>query len=583
MKILILASNPRNDLDLNQEIRDLKDVIDTSRNRQEFEVEDALAVRVDDLQELLLKHQPQIVHFCGHGGGQTGLVFEGRNGGEQWVRTEALRDLFRLFSSKVGCVLLNACYSEEQANEIVNHIDYVIGMNQAIRDDAAIAFAKGFYRALGYNCSIEEAYEFGCNAIQLEISGSSVSRDAVVERKLNAANMVTSEVIPEHLKPTLKKSKQVNSSNRWREGTTKPPPLSQEERGELQQEVVRAVTGFGPNAGTSAQPQRLSTPAAPPSLTSRRFSPLVLGGLAACLIPAIGFYGYQQWQKQPPVPIDSEPKVEVDSKPSETTIADRNSENPPPKNPEAQTDRDTLNQAIEFYRIKEFPSALRTLSKIPANSTVSSQAKEYLKICSEKLHQQAQASYEKGNIEDALKDAREIPPDSPTYKDIRAEMIDWNNDQKTFDEIKKGSQTLGWDPAVGRRQLEKLKSPGLKSRAEKLIPAVEKPNPQPPPNPPKFQTDSQAGWQDYKYAWLSQRPVTETDLRGKSPTELDVMRNSIYAKYGFIFGDNALNAAFIKEPWYKPTRNESEVDKLLSPLETANAVKIRDFQKQKPK
>ncbi len=207
MKILILASNPRKDLNLDREIRDLKDAIVKSRGRQEFQVEDALAVRVGELQDLLFRHQPQIVHFCGHGSGQQGLVFEGNDGGEQWVRADALSDLFRLFSRNVGCVLLNACYSEEQANAIVNHIDYVIGMNQEIRDDAAIAFSKGFYRALGYDCSIEEAYEFGKNAIQLEISGSSKVRSAVteVDRKLEVINVVETTVIPEHLKPILKR------------------------------------------------------------------------------------------------------------------------------------------------------------------------------------------------------------------------------------------------------------------------------------------------------------------------------------------------------------------------------------------
>jgi GH24 family phage-related lysozyme (muramidase) len=218
MKILILASNPRKDLNLDREIRDLKDVIEKSRNQQAFEVEDALAVRVGDLQDLLHRHRPQIVHFCGHGSGRQGLVFEGNDGGEQWVRAEALSDLFRLFANNVGCVLLNACYSEEQADAIVNHIDYVIGMNQEIRDDAAIAFSKGFYRALGYECSIEEAYEFGRNAIQLEISGSSKMRSGVTEqqRKVEVVNTVATVVIPEHLKPILKRNPNLNpDSNRF--------------------------------------------------------------------------------------------------------------------------------------------------------------------------------------------------------------------------------------------------------------------------------------------------------------------------------------------------------------------------------
>jgi GUN4-like len=198
MKILILASNPRKDLNLDREIRDLKGV---------FEVVDELAVRVGDLQELLFKHQPEIVHFCGHGGGEQGLVFESDVGREHLVSTDALSKLFGLFSSSIECVLLNACYSEDQAVAIVDRINYVIGMNQEIRDDAAIAFSKGFYRALGYACSIEQSYEFGCNAIQLEISGSSVVRSAVseTERKLGVAEVVAKTPIPEHLKPILKK------------------------------------------------------------------------------------------------------------------------------------------------------------------------------------------------------------------------------------------------------------------------------------------------------------------------------------------------------------------------------------------
>ncbi|MFB2836609.1 CHAT domain-containing protein [Floridanema evergladense] len=234
MKILILASNPRKDLNLDREIRDLKRAIENSRHREEFEVVDELAVRVEDLQELLHKHRPQIVHFCGHGGGEQGLVFESDMGREQLVETDALSGLFRLFSSSVECVLLNACYSEEQAGAIVDHINYVIGMNQEIRDDAAIAFSKGFYRALGYACSIEQSYEFGCNAIQLEISGSSLVRSAVseAERKLGVANTVTKTLIPEHLKPILKTKPSIINNNQT---------LSQEKRAEIQLDIDKSL------------------------------------------------------------------------------------------------------------------------------------------------------------------------------------------------------------------------------------------------------------------------------------------------------------------------------------------------------
>jgi formylglycine-generating enzyme required for sulfatase activity len=240
MKILILASNPRKDLNLDREIRDLRAVIESSRQRQAFQVEDALAVRVGDLQDLLFRHRPHIVHFCGHGSGQQGLVFEGNDGGEQWVRADALSDLFRLFSDAVNCVLLNACYSEEQASAIVDHIDYVVGMNQAIQDDAAIAFSKGFYRALGYDCSVEQAFEFGKNAIQLEISGSSKMRSAATEaaRKAEVEEAIEQTEIPEHLKPILKIRPALIAA---KVSTAPEQPISQETRVAIQVEIDQSL------------------------------------------------------------------------------------------------------------------------------------------------------------------------------------------------------------------------------------------------------------------------------------------------------------------------------------------------------
>ena len=79
---------------------------------------------------------------------------------------EALSNLFKYFPA-IKCVLLNACYAEVQAKAIVQHVDYVIGMKQAVQDDAAIKFAAAFYEVLGYGRSIDDAFGLGCNAIQM--------------------------------------------------------------------------------------------------------------------------------------------------------------------------------------------------------------------------------------------------------------------------------------------------------------------------------------------------------------------------------------------------------------------------------
>jgi len=71
-----------------------------------------------------------------------------------------------LFSDKVECVVLNACYSEVQAKAISEYIPFVIGMKKAIGDSAAIEFAVAFYDALGAGRTIDFSYKLACNAIQ---------------------------------------------------------------------------------------------------------------------------------------------------------------------------------------------------------------------------------------------------------------------------------------------------------------------------------------------------------------------------------------------------------------------------------
>jgi len=168
-KILILSANPTNTnkLRLDEEVREIEAGLERSISRDRFQIISKWAVRPNDLRRALLDHKPEIVHFSGHGAGSQGLALENNSGQMQLVKTETLAGLFELFDS-IECVLLNACYSEVQAEAIYQHVDCVIGMNRAIGDRAAIEFAVGFYDALGADRSYEDAYKFGCLTIDLE-------------------------------------------------------------------------------------------------------------------------------------------------------------------------------------------------------------------------------------------------------------------------------------------------------------------------------------------------------------------------------------------------------------------------------
>ncbi|MFN6535253.1 MAG: protein kinase domain-containing protein [Nostoc sp. EkiNYC01] len=81
------------------------------------------------------------------------------------------------------------------------------------------------------------------------------------------------------------------------------------------------------------------------------------------------------------------------------------------------------------------------------------------------------------------------------------------------------------------------------------------------------------------YFWLSQRPVTDVDLDGKSGFELDIMRNSIFASHGRRFDTPELQDYFNNQPWYRPIYSPKEFSpKLLSRLEQQNVDYISKYQ-----
>jgi len=56
-------------------------------------------------------------------------------------------------------IVLNACYSDRQANALCKVVDCVVGMAGAIDDNTACAFAVSFYRALGNRRSVDNAVQ----------------------------------------------------------------------------------------------------------------------------------------------------------------------------------------------------------------------------------------------------------------------------------------------------------------------------------------------------------------------------------------------------------------------------------------
>ena len=173
IKILFLASNPTDNarLRLDEEMRGIDQALRQAKFRDRFDIEQQWAVRVNDLQSSLLRHQPDIVHFSGHGSTSSEIILEDNTGNSQPISSRALSQLFSVLQDNIRCVVLNACYSAQQAKAIAQHIDCVIGMSKAIGDSASISFAVAFYQAIGYGRDMKTAFDLGCVQIDLERLG----------------------------------------------------------------------------------------------------------------------------------------------------------------------------------------------------------------------------------------------------------------------------------------------------------------------------------------------------------------------------------------------------------------------------
>jgi hypothetical protein len=169
-RILFLAANPLTTgrLQIDEELRSVRQKIEAAEFRDDVTLEIGVAVRPDDILQLLNRHDPHVLHFSGHGSATDGIALSGEAGDVKFLSEEAIERLFVAMSGRIRLVVLNACSTEDQAKAIGNHIDCVVGMSRSISDDAAALFAASLYRALAFGKSIQNAFEQALAAIALE-------------------------------------------------------------------------------------------------------------------------------------------------------------------------------------------------------------------------------------------------------------------------------------------------------------------------------------------------------------------------------------------------------------------------------
>lgn len=172
--ILFLAPNASDTsrIDSPGEFQSIHDAID-----ERFKLIPKFGIQPDELQDVVRSNKPHIIHFSGHA--RMGKLLLSNNIGHSLpVSPKALSELFRILKHEriyVHCVVLNACYSETLATELLNYVHYVVAVPEEIGDKPAIKFSSAFYRSLASKENFSEvqsldfstAVDYGCNAIDL--------------------------------------------------------------------------------------------------------------------------------------------------------------------------------------------------------------------------------------------------------------------------------------------------------------------------------------------------------------------------------------------------------------------------------
>lgn len=202
-RVLFLAVGPSSmsPLDLDVEMREMRKAIERGTKR-ELEMRLETAVKISDLQHLLERERPSIVHFGGHGSdAREQLVFLDDSGQAFPVEMHALANVLSSFKSIEG-VVLNACSSAKQAQAVAHRGGWAIGMDGRIEKEAAIIFSREFYSGLSDGKEPHEAFLRAASGLRLEGKVNASDRPCFFSEKRTQPSQLQLDVCTARLQNT---------------------------------------------------------------------------------------------------------------------------------------------------------------------------------------------------------------------------------------------------------------------------------------------------------------------------------------------------------------------------------------------
>lgn len=175
--ILFLYSNPggKYPLGFDEEVEQIRTAIEKSERPQEFGLIVEGGVTIDDLEVLIPKYDPFIVHICVNSLRNQGnglMLFEGSNGTEVELNHEIFTEIMEeIFENDISseCFIFNTCFSQNYANIISHFVPTVIAMQDLTTGALPFEFSRIFYSNLFNGSSIESAFNKTKRGIKLNL------------------------------------------------------------------------------------------------------------------------------------------------------------------------------------------------------------------------------------------------------------------------------------------------------------------------------------------------------------------------------------------------------------------------------
>jgi hypothetical protein len=168
-KVLFIKTNPIDTVSLRLETEEkkIREVLERSSARDNFQFETRGAVTKQNLLQYLLSVQPQVLHISGHGSEDSALFFEDNEGYKEEIPIDKFSSFLSNFKEHIHCVFLNSCHSLSNVSDFNDDIPYIIGMKKEIPDDVAISFSSSFYASYFNGRPVMDSFKIALDMISL--------------------------------------------------------------------------------------------------------------------------------------------------------------------------------------------------------------------------------------------------------------------------------------------------------------------------------------------------------------------------------------------------------------------------------